>query len=456
MLLLPTVSLFGAAAAAGACSMSIRKGLRVDGNDIKGVNATDVAECCAACDGMPKCGFFVFVSSKELCWLKTSGSGDSRNDSDCTSGEKLIPAGGCYRDEDCNMAGRCVGGVCDCDRGWTGPTCGRIKFGPAYRCGSGGLCMHGEMDNKATWGGEAVQGDDGRWHMYAAMFPNSTLSSWLTDSRVVHAVADNATGPFTAADVALGPRGNGKNTYWDSLTQHNPAAQRAPDGTYLIFYMGNSVSGTADEGNPCSADPSNVPVCTQRVGLATSKSPDGPWTRRDAPIIGPGPAGAWDDQFTTNPTPHVRETGYTLLVYKARSVENFNVMTTGVAYANHWSGPYNRTGIKLDVPGNCEDAGIYYSQKMQVYRLIFHCGCAYRYAWSKDGMEWTTAPDTVPWCDIQFSDGTNGTVSRRERPKWVVNKDGDLTHLYTAVQPTKPTDPVHGTNTFTLATEILP
>jgi hypothetical protein len=54
--------------------------------------------------------------------------------------------------------------------------------------------------------------------------------------------------------------------------------------------------------------------------------------------------------------------------------------------------------------------------------------------WSLDGMHWsrTTAPQ--PWCtDIPYTDGTNGTLATRQRPKWLTDKDGVATHVFTGV-----------------------
>jgi hypothetical protein len=64
---------------------------------------------------------------------------------------------------------------------------------------------------------------------------------------------------------------------WDSITQHNPAAQRDPvSGTYLIFYMGSTDNGTVHTGGgKCADDPATQPLCNQRVGLAYAKSPHG-------------------------------------------------------------------------------------------------------------------------------------------------------------------------------------
>ena len=91
-----------------------------------------------------------------------------------------------------------------------------------------------------------MQSDDGRYHMYAASFGHdAALGSWLSNSRVVHAVAQIPEGPYRLTDVALGPR-PGK---WDALTQHNPAVQRdRATGVYLLYYMGSTDNGTVTTG----------------------------------------------------------------------------------------------------------------------------------------------------------------------------------------------------------------
>ena len=63
--------------------------------------------------------------------------------------------------------------------------------------------------------------------------------------------------------------------------------------------------------------------------------------------MAPGAAGAWDDQFTCNPTPHVLANGSVLLLYKGRSKENFNHMSTGVAFAQHWKGQVPSPSLPL-------------------------------------------------------------------------------------------------------------
>merc|ERR1712048_1547854 len=162
-----------------------------------------------------------------------------------------------------------------------------------------------------------------------------------------------------------------------------------PDGTYVIFYMGST-----DHLNGSSSLEFN-----QRVGIAWSDSPYGPWTRSDEPIIPPGPKGKWDDGFTTNPASHVYSNGSVSLIYKGRSMEHPTLMLEGVAFASNYRGPYVKLtpDAPLDLPGNCEDAGIYRTTD-GIFRMLTHCGCSGQYMWSLDGFLWNRTTPPVHFC----------------------------------------------------------
>ena len=316
-------------AIAEQCPLALHVGVRVSGNDIPPERAANSsAACCDQCTAQEGCTVF-FWRAPSVCWLKTKASPPIPCP-DCVVGAASIPppappgphhphpppppppAPGCKTMADCNGGGACVGHVCVCDKGWTGEHCAQIKFGVAYACGVGGLCLNHTEASAAvggarysdfftsSWGGEAVEGDDGKYHMFAASFGNDeALGSWLSNSRVVHAVADRPMGPYKLVDIALGPRlGVGA---WDGLTQHNPAIQRDPvSGTYLLYYMGSTDNGTVKTGGgACANEPETKPVCNQRVGLATATDPAGPWTRRDLPLISPGALGSWVRQWSS-------------------------------------------------------------------------------------------------------------------------------------------------------------
>ena len=163
-----------------------------------------------------------------------------------------------------------------------------------------------------------VEGEDGAYHMYAAMMSgNGTLAMWLNQSVVGHAVSiTGPAGPYVFSDVALAPR-PGK---WDGITCHNPDVQRTVDGLYVIYYMGSKAGGRPPAKGKWLPHPAIS--FNQRVGMAWSQSPYGPWERQEEPILGPGEAGRWDDGFTTNPAGYMYPNGSVLIIYKARGRED--------------------------------------------------------------------------------------------------------------------------------------
>jgi hypothetical protein len=108
-------------------------------------------------------------------------------------------------------------------------------------------------------------------------------------------------------------------------------------------------------------------------------------------------------------------------------------MSTGVAFAQHFAGPYERLGGAIEgIPGSCEDAGIYESVAMGTFHIVLHCGCDYLTVWSADGVAWTVSNSPpIPWCNVTWSDGSTGELSTRQRPKWVRAKNGSVMHLLT-------------------------
>jgi predicted GH43/DUF377 family glycosyl hydrolase len=81
---------------------------------------------------------------------------------------------------------------------------------------------------------------------------------------------------------------------WDAWTVDTPAVVLV-DGTYYLFYYGQSTSATSDS--------SSIGVATSDDGLVFERE-------RETPVIAPGPAGAWDERWVESPTVHFdRESG---------------------------------------------------------------------------------------------------------------------------------------------------
>lgn len=58
------------------------------------------------------------------------------------------------------------------------------------------------------WGSSVIKGEDGKYHMFASRWTKQVgFGNWVTNSKVVHAIADTAIGPYQFHDVALPVRG---------------------------------------------------------------------------------------------------------------------------------------------------------------------------------------------------------------------------------------------------------
>lgn len=187
-----------------------------------------------------------------------------------------------------------------------------------------------ELPDCFVWCNSPIYGPDGRVHVFFSRWPaKKGIGGWLNGSEIAHAVADRPAGPYTFLETVLDPRGPG---HWDATTCHNPSIQYV-DGQYCLFYMGNS-NGKTD---------------TKRIGLATAPTLSGPWTRPDAPLLLPGPAGAWDDHCTTNPAFIKHPNGQYWLYYKSWNTKEYEQAKDqdirgnrkyGLGIADKLEGPY--------------------------------------------------------------------------------------------------------------------
>ena len=194
------------------------------------------------------------------------------------------------------------------------------------------------------WCGSMVAGDDGKFHLFYSRWPAALgHRAWVTHSEIARAVADRPSGPYRHVEVVLPAR---ERDAWDGACTHNPTILRFGRKLYL-YYMGNTgdraptsdlnwqhrsnqrigVAVADSPGGPwtrrdtplidVSADPaapdavmvSNPSVCARPGGgylmiykavakvapppaygpvvhlVASSGRPDGPFTKRLAPIF---------------------------------------------------------------------------------------------------------------------------------------------------------------------------
>ncbi|MDA3960618.1 MAG: glycoside hydrolase family protein [Planctomycetota bacterium] len=302
------------------------------------------------------------------------------------------------------------------------------------------------MDGYWIWCGSVVQGEDGRYHMFASRVDKRVRFSphWLFMSEVVRASSDTPEGPYSFEEVVLPCR---DPRFFDARSTHNPQVRKHGD-TYLLYYLG--VSYPEDPPTPeCPVERDNPEHDAwyqrtwnrKRVGLAISDSVCGPWERMDAPILEPRP-GNWDSFATTNPSPWIHDDGSVLLFYKSRTVDR-GPLQIGMARAPAIRGPYaavaDHPAFSFDDPEqHVEDPYLWHEDG--VYQVIMKdmtggvCGAHHGgiHAWSANGEDWTVADDPLAYSrDVVWDDGATETMGSFERP-FLLIQDGRPTHLFAA------------------------
>jgi hypothetical protein len=303
------------------------------------------------------------------------------------------------------------------------------------------------MDGYWCWDASVIKGDDGKYHMFASRWPKdiSFHPGWMTNSEVVHAIADQPEGPYTFKAVALPARGV---EFWDGRATHNPTIRKHGD-TYLLFYIGSTHPlGDAPRGVKFElSDPRCIAArAGKRIGLAISKNLDGPWERFDRPILETKP-GTFYSFLTSNPAPVVHADGSVLMVFKARRYKpdgTHSAMMLGLARAPHYRGPYAVVGPEpLFGPekiGELEDPFAWQNADGS-YELIAkdmtgkvvgekHAGV---HAVSRDGEHWQLAAKPKAWTrTLTFDDGKTETMGQLERP-FILFENGRPAYLFGAV-----------------------
>ena len=129
----------------------------------------------------------------------------------------------CSTSHDCSLNGECVDKKCTCDVPWKGEKCDVLTIGKAFDSY--------RNESEASWGGNIVH-VNGTYHLFVAQMALSCgLDHWGTNSMIIRASSQNASGPYTFKDVVVQP------------FAHNPTIRRLPnDEGFVIFFIGGTVS----------------------------------------------------------------------------------------------------------------------------------------------------------------------------------------------------------------------
>mmetsp|Transcript_71840 Transcript_71840/g.200500 ORF Transcript_71840/g.200500 Transcript_71840/m.200500 type:complete len:420 (-) Transcript_71840:172-1431(-) len=351
----------------------------------------------------------------------------------------LSASAGCKTAVDCSLGGKCVEGRCQCYPIWQGTKCEVLAIGEASNASTNGY----RNPNGASWGGSAIRADDGSYHMFVSFISRDCgLNSWKFNSVIHHAVSANPDGPYSFKDEVL------------SEFAHNPTITRAPDGTYLLYHIGETLSAderslylrdcrkgrhaepkrSANSGGPANFD--------GRIRIAFSKSLDGPWSllNNGTPIIQPRRGSYWDTAVT-NPAPLILKNGSVFLYYRGddRFHPDFDGQRhrkIGAFFAQSWTGPYHRIRDTPITPSG-EDPVVFANSDGSGYHMIFENkfkGIVGQHAFSVDGKFWQIVEDPAYDLLASWDGGSSTRLQRRERPQLLLDERGEPLYLFNAVQ----------------------
>jgi hypothetical protein len=178
-----------------------------------------------------------------------------------------------------------------------------------------------EVDGASTNGGSLMQ-RDGVFYLYYAQDAPTTGTPTIGV-----ATATSVTGPYTKFNgnplLPLGAAGE-----WDSLRIQEPHVIVGPDGTWIMAYMAEA--STSAKGT------------TERIGIATSPGPFGPWTKAPGnPLIEYGTTGIWDKGGAADPSLFY-ENGFYWCLYSGLALGGAKPWQLGLAFATNPSGPWIR------------------------------------------------------------------------------------------------------------------
>mmetsp|Transcript_25120 Transcript_25120/g.65524 ORF Transcript_25120/g.65524 Transcript_25120/m.65524 type:complete len:394 (+) Transcript_25120:2-1183(+) len=362
-------------------------------------------------------------------------------------------AAACSSDLDCGLLGTCSGGACNCFKGYRGITCAELDLVPAPP--TAGLRQRG---NHSNWCGTILQDevDPTKWHMYNSDFAGCGLGIWITGSRVIHTTAKGSPlGPYTpTGEVAVAGEA------------HNPQATRAPDGTYLLMDSYNGPdAGCATKidyatckpvgcssgfhGGNCSCPP-KMPHHGQDGGPANftyhiSKSAAGPWS----PITVQMEYPCWGLNLT--PTPAFHPNGTMYIAFHCDDAMGDVVLVSAPTFRGPFKAVPTRVRCEskrptgFGVTPHPEDPFLWIASNGGAisFHLVLHDNPRGVHWFSPDGITWhlhqkqdehgTPIPPHFYDEHIAYTDGTNVTVGRRERPWMLFNADGSPRALVTSI-----------------------
>jgi alpha-L-fucosidase len=278
-----------------------------------------------------------------------------------------------------------------------------------------------------NWGASIIKGPDNQYHLfYSRWKKNLKFTAWLTHSEIAHATSDKPGGPWKYQSTVLQSRGPG---YWDAITAHNPKIKFFED-KYYLYYVSTNL-GDKEYNEQDLIETARVGYShpnwailrpNQRTGVAVAESLNGPWIRKDQPLIEPsGPI----ETLTVNPAVTKGKDGkYYLVVKGDKPNETRFIRDQAMAISDYPDQDF----VIQDKPVidylDTEDMSIWYDQKRDYFYGVFHAHSFIGMVSSKNGTDWKKATEySIFPKKIATKDGSFLTPDRLERPFMYIEND---------------------------------
>jgi len=281
-----------------------------------------------------------------------------------------------------------------------------------------------------NWGASIIKGEDGTYHMFYSRWKKEySFLGWLIYSEIAHATSKDPAGPWKYKETVLKGRGRG---HWDAITAHNPKIKYF-DGQYYLYYISTNM-GDVEYSDADLLETAHVGYShkfwkilrpNQRTGVAVANSINGPWERKDQPLIQPsGPI----TTLTVNPAIAKGKDGkYYLVVKGDKPNEERFIRDQALAISDNPDGPFEMQPNPVIDYIDTEDMSIWFDGERDRFYGIFHSnhdGSFIGMVTSPDGINWKKAADY--WMmpkKVLMQDGSFLLPDRLERP-FVFYEDG--------------------------------
>jgi len=346
----------------------------------------------------------------------------------------------CTTMADCAYNGICKHGTCVCKPQFKGGQCDRFNLVPLDPTrGTGLRTLDHTGSQVSSWGGSVLLAEDGQYHMWAAEMSGSVgIKAWITNSQIVHAVADQPARPnaFSRKEVVA------------PVFAHEPTVARAPTGEYVMFYTTNYGEKPASQcAAPCDCGHNGTSCLSCLNDQQCDASPRSPLSTRVS--YSNSTEGPWSTPLLV-PAPTEGDTNLACIIRKNSSLVCLGRPGIGMLAADDWRDVSSYAWHKFSGSIRGEDPMVWATDlphntpnqsdaPVEVLHAVTHGGgwgdpFGFLY-WSTDGgLSWSGTNRKVYENIVEMADGsTHKILSRRERPHVVLDANGGLVALTNGV-----------------------